>query len=821
MRVSVLFFPTVLCLAYPFCSNLFILVDIADTVKELNQSISNVLDEIGSWRVKSRPAQKTVPDSPSASRCRAKMRFLEDQLNTWRCGIGQGKASSQWSTGESSVVSEELPSLVDCDEADESDHSRSQRGGGLEVHYESTAAENDVEAPIIVGRRKDRHNSMSSVPLETSLYRPEESCEAAPNAFRSKEANEIELPTVPTAEFAPIPGTDLEMPEADYLEAGSPISIAAHQRASTGYVSEEYDKPPPQVRIGKWHAGRRSSIGSIPSPIESDQRMGHRRSLGTMNGGLASPRSVGKRRPSLGSGKVDIIVGRRPSGVIGDESYSSAGTDKHGGSVVSRRESVGSITGLLVREGSRSSVSTELNSCDASRASVGTGFQSSGASRASVGSGVSPKSVLYLRDASRSNAGKTHHAPIGSPRSVPGSIDSRKGFNDSYSTILTVDSSLYRGSNAQHTPIGSPGSVNGSIGSRKNANEGCHERKGSCTSEGKGINAPLGSPGSVAGCIDSQMGADGSRRQRSHRKLAIGESSKAPLRTPSIDQASPSTPRFTKKRHGSRSSPRKEGSKRDLLSKDRDAESSPRSLRCGKNYCSRSGHGSESGTDPDTPRSSRRKHSSSERKESMISEVEAILYGADSTRHRSSRSDSTRHRSSRTLDSKESREPTTPRSQRKERLVSLSSPRRSSRRSSMGAGGSSAYYSEVEADQLRGLTSRRQEPSHRASMGSLTDGNVEEMRHRQSRRSSVGSIATDSVEEMQRRQSRRASIPADKAQEKHRRQGRSAVTDGEAPAATPRSNLDSSLSKLDMEQDNCQLGGATKKSQHSVGSLGA
>jgi hypothetical protein len=818
---------------YSFCSDLFLLVDVAEKVKRLNQSISTALDEVSSWLVKSPPAQKTVPDSPSASRCRAKMRSLEDQMNKWRSGIGKGNESRQWSTGGSSVVSQELPSLVDYDEPDESDHSRRQRGGGLEVHYESTAAENNVEAPIIVGRLKNRSASVGSLPLETFLYRPEECCEAGPNGsngFRSKEANEIELPTVPAAEFTPLPCTTLEgsvtsfqIPKADYLEAASPVPRPAYRRASMGSVPEDYVKP-----------------------IESYQMMGSRRSPGTINWGLlSSPRSAEKRRLSLGSGKVDIIVGRRPSGVSCDESYSSPGTGKHGGSVVSRRESVGSITDLLVREGSRSSVSTGLHSCDVSRASVGTGLQSSDASRASVGSWVSPKSVIYLRNGSRPNAGKTHHAPIGSPGSVYGSIDSRKGCNDSYSTILTGDSSMYRGSKARHTPIGSPTSVTEFIGSRKNANDGYRERiqNDSCSSEGKGINAPLGSPGSVAGCIDIRRGADGSRRQRSPRKLSIDENPEAPSRIPSFYQTSPSTPRSTKKRHGS-------GSKRDLPSKDHDAESSPRALRSGKNVGSRtSSHGSENGTDPDTSRSSRRKHSGSERKKSMrdlliwevnmISEVEEILSSPLSSKGKKSRrSDSTRHRSSRKLDSKESGELTTPRSQRKER---------------MGAGGSSTYYSEVEAYQLRGLkksrrrastgadpsdvsvhniaserASRRQERSHRASVGSLADGNVEEARRRKSslRRSSVGSLATDSVEGMQRRQSRRASmasIPADKAHEKHRRQGRSTVIDGEAPAATPRSNLDSSLSKLDKEHVNSQRGGDTKKSQHSVmsGSLGA
>jgi hypothetical protein len=79
-------------------------------------------------------------------------------------------------------------------------------------------------------------------------------------------------------------------------------------------------------------------------------------------------------------------------------------------------------------------------------------------------------------------------------------------------------------------------------------------------------------------------------------------------------------------------------------------------------------------------------------------------------------------------------------------------------------------------------------------------------------------IAADSVEEIQRRRSRGSSIgyiPADKVQKKHRRQGHrasmgSAVIDGEAPTATPRSNLDSTLSNLDMENRTCS---DTKRSQ--------
>jgi hypothetical protein len=976
--------PTVFCLAYPFCSYIFILVDIAETVKQLNQSLSSVLDEVNRWLVKSPKAKKTVPDSPSASRCRAKMRSLEDQMSKWRSGIGQGNASRRWSTGESSVVSEQLPSLVDYEEPDESHYSRSQRGGGLEVHYESTAAENDVEIPIIVGRRKDRSASMSSAPLETSFYRPEGCCDAGPNAFRSKAANEIEelptvpavpaaeftplpgtnegsvpplvdcegpgasnhslsqrggglqvyyettaaendveiprifgqreegraskssapletslhrpekcsdagpnafrskvaneieLPTVSAVEFTPLPGTDLEgsltsfqMPKADYLEAVSPGSIPGHRRASMGSVPEDAVKPQQGV-IGKWHARRRSSLESLPTPIRSDQMMGRRGSLGTMNAWLASPGSLEKQRPGLGSGKVDMVVGRRPSGVTSNEGYSNAGTGKLGVSIVSKRESVGSVTGLLVREESRSSVSTGPNSSDTSRASVGTGFQSSDASRASVESWVSPKSVFFLRDGSRSNAGKANHVPIGSPGPVSASIDSRKGFNDSSSTILTGDSSVYRGSKSQHTPIGSPGSVTGYIDSRKDANEQYREQSqhGSCSSDGKGINAPLGSPGSIAGSIDSRRGADGSRRPRSHRKLPICETSEAPSRTPSYDQALLSTPRSTKKRHGSGSSHRKEGSKRDLLSKDHDAELSPRSLRSGKNIGSRTKHGSENGTDPGTPRSSRRKHRGSRRVEpiqdlliegvtmSMISEVEAILSSPlsstlSSSGKKSRRSDSTRHRSSRKLDSKEYREPSSPLSQGKERRVSLSSPRRSNRRSSMGTGGSSTYYSEVGADQLRGLKRkslrrasvganpldvsvhnvaperalRRQERRHRASMRSIDDSNVEEARRRESRRSSVGSKATDNVEGMKQRQSRRASmgsIPADRADEKHRRQGRPTIIDGETLAATPRSNLHLSLSRLDLAHENSQLDGVTKNPEHSVmsGSLG-
>jgi hypothetical protein len=794
------------CLAYTFSPNLFILVAIAETVKQLKQSLSHVLDEVNCWPEKSPPAQKTVRDSPSASRCRAKMRSLEDQLNKWRCGIGQGKASRRRSTGGPSGVDEEPPALVDCDEPDQSgssseNHSRSQGGGGvLEVHYESTVAENGVGATRVVGRRRDRCASMSSVPLETSLYRPEECFEAGPNAFRSKEA-------VPATEFTPLHGTDLESsitsfqtPKSDYLEATSPVPRPQHRRASMGSVLEDCVQPA-HGAVGKWHGGRRSSMGSIPTPtIESDQTMGRRGSLGLINGGLTSPRSGGKRRSSLGSGKIDIFIGRRPSGVSCDESYSNAGAAKHGGAVVSRRGSVGSHTGLLVREGSRSSVSTGLNSCDASRASVGTGIQSSDASRASVGSWVSPKSVFNLREGSCSNAGKTHHAPIGSSGSVSGSIDSRKGFNDSHSTILTGDSSMGRSSKAQHAPIGSPGSVTGSTDSRKNAHERYRERshKGSCSSEGKSMNTPLRSPGSVAGCIDSRRGADGSRRQRSHRKLSIGGNSEAPSRTPSDDQASLSNPRSTNKRRGSGASHRRGGSKRDLLSKDHDAESSRRSLRSGKIIGTPSSHGSEKGTDPDT----RRKHSRSERKESMrgplireesmrsmIAEVEDILSSPlSSSGKKFRRSDRIRHKSSRKLDSKESGEPAVPRSQRKERRGSMSSPRLSSRRSSMGAGGSSTYYSEVGADQLRGLkqksrrrasvgadprdvsahkvasekaskrrasvgadprdvsahkvasekASKRQERSRRASTGSLADGGVEKPRRRQSRRSSVG-----------------------------------------------------------------------------------
>ena len=306
MKVSfpAIFVPSVLCLAYPFCSYVFIVVNIAETVKQLNQSLASVLDEVNRWLVKPPPAQNTVIDSPSASRCRRKMRSLEAQLNKCRCGIGQDSASGRWGGGASSVVSEELPSLVNCEEPDESDHSQSQRSDGLEVHYKTTAAENGFETPRIVGLSMDGRASMGSTSLETSFSRLEECCDTGPNAFRSREANEIELPTVPDAEFTQLPGTDLagsvtsfQMPKADYLEVASPVPIPAHRRASMGSALED-DVKSPQGFIGKW---RRSSLGSMQTPIKIYQMMRRRDSPGTMNGSLASPGSVGKRRPGLDS----------------------------------------------------------------------------------------------------------------------------------------------------------------------------------------------------------------------------------------------------------------------------------------------------------------------------------------------------------------------------------------------------------------------------------------------------------------------------------------------------------------------------------------
>jgi hypothetical protein len=344
-------------------------------------------------------------DSDKMNRMRQKKRSLEDQLQAWRSGIGQGKPSRRQSTGSVSHVSEEPPSLVECEKpegSDSSDVCSSHSRRGLTVLHERSERTHSNESqkvslaervyiassplPADQNRSRERRASMGFIPFTVSRN------EEPPPEMGFGNSGTFEP-------FQESTGFDFGFGNADCRKGG---------RASLGAPAELHNVDLPMessgfdsvfnkgacqestsIERGSFkHVPRRASMGSVPE--HCDARLPPRPPEHAPE--PSAFHSPGQRRASMLE-SVSLMspgsfISRLSDGIrgrIGVQSYPS-----HEG----RRSSLGSgRLELLVREGSRSSLSLGRTN-ETSLTSLAVGSR-----RSSLSSIV--KSVVYSSDASR------------------------------------------------------------------------------------------------------------------------------------------------------------------------------------------------------------------------------------------------------------------------------------------------------------------------------------------------------------------------------------------------------------------------------------